>query len=118
MIQILYVYIYVIIQIKNIPAICESIILFDVLHKRKVCIDAIAEGLERFRIKAAISLFPEIFKNLFTKQECAHLSHEIINCLNFGSCGLRDKESVIEELIKKAIERMNNSGMYHLFVAH
>ena len=88
------------------------------LHKRKVCIDAIAEGLEAFKMKSTISLFPEVFKYLFIKQEDAYLPNKIINCFKFGSCGMKEKESAIENLIKKAVERMNNTGMYELLIAH
>jgi len=102
---------YIIIQIKNIPAICEAIILFDVFHKRKAYIDAIAEGLEMFKMKTAISIFPEVFKDLFIKQSHMCLSSKIIKSLNFGTCGLREKEKLIEGLIKKAIEGMSNAGI-------
>ena len=93
---------------KNIPAICESIMLFDALHKHKVCIDAILEGLEMFKLKKAIEVFPEYFKCLFVKKCCTPT--DIINCLCFGGCGSYDKEQRLEYLIKRTIENMSNSG--------
>ena len=93
---------------KNIPAICESIMLFDALHKHKVCIDAILEGLEMFKLKTAIKVFPEYFKCLFLKKSCTPT--DIINCLRFGGCGSYDKEQRLEYLIKRTIENMSNSG--------
>lgn len=68
-----------------------------------------------FKMKSAIAIFPEVFKIMFIKQECVCLPDKIISCLNFGSCGLKDKEIVIEGMIKKAIERMNNSGINRFY---
>ena len=45
---------------KNTPAICESIMLFDALHKHKVCIDAILEGLEMFKLKKPLKFSQNI----------------------------------------------------------
>ena len=82
--------------------------LFDVLYKHKVCIDAILEGLETFKLKTAIEVFPEYFKGLFVKKCCTPT--DIINCLRFGGCGSYDKEQRLEYLIKRTIEKMSNSG--------
>jgi len=62
-------------------------------------------------MKTAISMFPEVFKCLFIKQSFTCLPDKIIKSLNFGTCGVRDKEKLIEEMIKKAIEGMSNAGI-------
>ena len=81
--------------------------LYDVLHKRKVCVDAILEGLEVFKLKSAIATFPEIFKHLFVMKGCT--PNDIIGCLHFSNT-LEGKEKEIEELIKKTIKNMSTSG--------
>lgn len=100
-------------QVKNIPAICESIMLFDVMQKRKVCVDAISEGLELFKLRTAIEIFPEQFKHFFILKQC--VPSDIVGCLHFSSCSGQEKR--IEGLIKKTIETMDNSGTIYFCVA-
>ena len=88
--------------------------LYDVLHKRKVCVDAILEGLEVFKLKSAIATFPENLKHLFVMKGIT--PDDIIGCLHFSTC-LEDKERNIEELIKKTIKNMSNSGTILLIAA-
>lgn len=94
---------------KSIPAICESIMLFDVLQKHRICIDAIVEGLQVFKLVTAMKAFPEYFKYLFVQKHCSPT--DIINCIRFGGCGMYDKEQWLEHLIKRTIEEMSNSGI-------
>ena len=44
---------------------CHTILVYDVLHKRKPFLDSLSEGLEVFGIQTLIKLFPEIMKPLF-----------------------------------------------------
>ena len=93
-------------QVKNIPAICESVMLYDVFHKRKLCFDGILEGLEVYKLKTMIEMFPEQFKYLFVMQQCK--PSDVIASLRFYSREAREKE--IEELFKKTVANMNISG--------
>lgn len=39
------------------------------MHKRKLYLDAFAEGLETFQLRTAITTFPELFKELFVASD-------------------------------------------------
>ena len=52
-------------QICNKKAIVECIVLYDVLHKRRIFLDAIGNGLEVLGMCTLISHFPEVFKAAF-----------------------------------------------------
>ena len=43
----------------------ECIVLYDALHKRRIFLDAIGNGLEVLGMRTLISHFPEVFKAAF-----------------------------------------------------
>ena len=43
----------------------DCILLYDALHKRRIYLDAFANGLEVLGLKTVISHFPEPFKSVF-----------------------------------------------------
>lgn len=49
----------------NIQAVCDEILTYNVLHKRKLLLDTFAEGLEVFHLKSAFTAFPSLFEPLF-----------------------------------------------------
>jgi len=64
-----------------------AIIIYDVFHKRKVFLDAFAEGLGIFHLKTAINAFPELFKELFIVSDTCS-SSDVLVILHFDDiCG-------------------------------
>ena len=68
-------------QVENIPGICESII-HNVLHKRKLYLDAFTEGLAVFQLRTAIATFPELFKELLVATDVCS-SSDVLDILHF-----------------------------------
>ena len=52
-------------QISKIPAIIETIVLHEALHKRKPFLDSFSDGLQVLGVKDMICHFPEVFKPAF-----------------------------------------------------
>jgi len=52
-------------QVSNIPAIVESIILHEALHKRKPFLDSLADGLQVLGVRDMICHFPDVFYKTF-----------------------------------------------------
>lgn len=50
---------------QNKTVLCESIIRYNALQKRKVFLDSIAQGLDEFGILSVIQIFPDLFSGLF-----------------------------------------------------
>lgn len=94
-------------QVINIASICDAIILNDVLHKRKVFLDAFAEGLEVFSIKRGISAFPEIFRALFVASDMC-CPEDILSILHFDE--LDDNSRRVAEYLKSVIQKLGESG--------
>ena len=95
---------------ENIAGICDCIIIYDVLHKRKVFLDAFTEGLEIFHLKTAINTFPELFKELFIASDTCS-SSDVIAILHFDDiCG--PEEQRVANYLKDAIQVLNETGAY------
>lgn len=52
-------------QVSKLPAIIETIVLHEALHKRKPFLDSFSDGLQVLGIKDMICHFPEVFKPAF-----------------------------------------------------
>ena len=49
-------------QEENKDKICQSLMIYDVLIKRKPFLDSLSEGLETFKAKMIISSYPKILQ--------------------------------------------------------
>ena len=52
-------------QEENKDKICQLLMIYDVLIKRKPFLDSLSEGLETFKAKMIISSYPKFFTNKF-----------------------------------------------------
>ena len=57
----------------------QTILIYSALHKRKVYLDAFAEGLECYKIHSLMRIFPQLFKPSFTSKELC--SEDVINSI-------------------------------------
>ena len=48
-------------QVSNIPAIGETIVLHEALHKRKPFLDSFGDGLDVLGVRDMIYHFPDVF---------------------------------------------------------
>ena len=91
----------------TIPSICDAIIIHDVLHKRKVHLDAFTDGLEEFKIKSGINAFPDLFCELFVaSSSCSPEDVISIICLH----EVDDEKMTCARYLKGAIKKMCESG--------
>lgn len=97
---------------ENIAVICDTIIIYDVLHKRKVFLDAFSEGLEVFHLKTAINTFPELFRELFVASDACS-PNDVLAILQFDE-DLGPQEQRVMNYFKKAIQKLNETGIAHL----
>ena len=95
---------------ENIAVICDTIIIYDVLHKRKVFLDAFSEGLEVFHLKTAINTFPELFRELFVASDACS-PDDVLAILHFDE-DLGPQEQRVLNYFKKAIRKLNETGTY------
>ena len=47
----------------------QTILIYDGLYKKKVYLDALAEGLDMYRVHTLMKIFPHLFKPVFTSKE-------------------------------------------------
>ena len=47
------------------PRICDSILIYEVLQRRKVLFDDFDAGLREFKVAEALHAFPDLFEPLF-----------------------------------------------------
>ncbi len=96
------------VQVDNIPKICDSIILYEAMHKRKVFLDAFAEGLEVFKIRSAINLYPEMFKTLFVASDTC-TPDDVIATLNMPYT-MSPEHQRIAGYLKDCIKQLDETG--------
>lgn len=69
-------------------------VIYDILHKRKVFLDAFLEGLEVFHLKAAVCAFPALFEGLFVASpRCS--AQEVLDILQYDENLDTDGERVV-----------------------
>ncbi len=100
----------------NIPRICDAIILYEGLQKRKVYLDAFSDGLEVFRMRTAIHLFPHLFKDLFIPSDTCS-SDDVLAVLKFRT-DLTTEEQRVTEYLLKFIRHIEEKGMQFNIVNH
>ena len=89
--------------------ICQEMIVYNVLHKRKVFLDAFVEGLELFHIGSAIRAFPSLFEELFVASgSCCPA--DVLSILNFKDS--KKSDSRVARLLKSTILKFDESGMW------
>ena len=96
-------------KVKNRHAICESIVIYDALHKRKVYLDCFAEGLEAFKVRSAICIFPELFEQLFVAAEECSIA-DVLSAMQFPE-KINPEEEKVAGYLKFAIEQLDERGM-------
>ena len=84
-------------QVGNLRCICDSLLYYDVLQKRKAFLDAFAEGLEVFHLKTAVNLFPALFEPLFVSSgKCS--PDDVLGILDFSDTLVGHRERVANYL--------------------
>lgn len=89
----------------------QTILIYSALYKRKVYLDSIAEGLERYKIHSLMKIFPEMFKPSFTSKIFS--SQDIINSI----VPIGDMDSDTERLTTSLFEFITDltiSGTCHI----
>lgn len=90
-----------------IGGICDAIIIYDVLHKRKIFLDAFAEGLEVFYLRTGIQAFPDLFQELFVAADTCS-PDDVLGILKF-QCD-DSESSKIAGYLKSSIKKLDESG--------
>lgn len=92
---------------EHIAGICDAIIVYDVLHKRKDCF---GEGLEVFSLRTAINAFPDLLEQLFVSSDSCS-SEDVLSILKFGENFEGDAEkSRVAGYFKNCIRKLGESG--------
>ncbi len=92
----------------NIPTICDSIIIYEALQMRQIFLDAFSDGLEVFKLKSAINVFPELFKDLFVASD-KFSPDEVLGVLRFPLL-MSDEEVVIADYLRNCILKFTEKG--------
>ena len=103
-------------QMGNRGALCGSIVRYNVLQKRKVYLDSIAQGLEDFGIFSAMKFFPDIFIDMFVPSQSGDMvASDVIGMMRIAKKMSKEEEEVWE-LLKKCVGELNKYGQYIAFV--
>ena len=85
-------------------------VIYDILHKRKVFLDAFLEGLEVFHLKAAVCAFPALFEGLFVASpRCS--AQEVLDILQYDENLDTDGERVVGYL-ENTISELDEEGVF------
>ncbi len=84
-------------------------ILYEAMQKRKVFLDALTDGLEMFKLKTAINMFPDLLKCLFVASDTCLRSSHVIGMLEFPRTMDGDEERVAEYL-KNCLNNFGEKG--------
>ena len=93
---------------ENRGALCECIITYNALQKRKVYLDAIAEGLNEFGVFDAIKCFPDLLAGLFIPSAEITVS-DVVKILKFPKA-MTKKELAVADLLKDCLKELTQSG--------
>ena len=96
-------------QIENKGALCETIIRHDVLQKRKVYLDAIASGLEEFKVLSAMKCFPDLFMEMFVASDKVVTASDVLGVLKFPA-EMSPQEKNVADHIGECLENLSSDG--------
>lgn len=102
-------------QMENRGALCDSIIRYNVLQKRKVYLDSIGQGLEEFGILSAIKYFPDLFASMFIPSSALKAS-DVLEVMSFPR-KMAKEEQVVAGFIKECIQQLSRNGQSTLAIA-
>ena len=95
-------------QVENKGAISETIIRHDALQKRKVYLDAIASGLEQFKVFSAMRFFPDLFLEMFVSPGDVTIS-DVLGMLKFPD-GMTPEEKKVADVIIGCLRDLSSDG--------
>lgn len=78
---------------------CDTIIRHDALQKRKVYLDAIALGLDEFKVLTAMKCFPELFEDMFVSLNEV-LASDVLGMLRFPGTMSPKAADILRECVK------------------
>ena len=93
---------------ENRGALCESITTYDVLKKRKVYLDSIAERLDEFGILSAIKCFPELFSDLFVPST-PMVAKDVLEIMEFPD-RMAKEERVVAGFVEDCVDQLSQCG--------
>ena len=93
---------------ENREALCESIIRYDVLQKRKVYLDSIAEGLDEFGVLSAMKCFPELFSDLFVPST-PMVAKDVLEIMEFPD-RMAEEERVVAGFVEDCVDQLSQCG--------
>ena len=92
---------------ENREALCESIIRYDFLQKRKVYLDSIAEGLDEFGVLSAMKCFPELFSDLFVPSPM--VAKDVLEIMEFPD-RMAEEERVVAGFVEDCVDQLSQCG--------
>ena len=85
--------------------------MYDALNKRKVLLDALMEGLEIFRVKELIRLFPELFREYFSPSSSISAAAVIGMLCPEAGVHMSPERLRVWSYLVTAIEKLDSQGM-------
>lgn len=96
-------------QVENLRGICDDLLYYNVLQKRKVVFDALGEGLEVFRLWTAIRAFPTLFEPLFVASGTV-TPEDVVRVIRFERPLDGDQERVAGYLLNIVRKKFSEQG--------
>lgn len=98
------------VQVDTRDRIVDSIMVYDALQKRKLYLDAFAEGLEEFGVHSLICAFPEEHECVFTMSQVISPS-DVLNILKRAKSSQDSEDAVrVWNYLLTFIKHSQNSG--------
>lgn len=96
-------------QLDNIQGVCDELLAYDVLQKRRAMIDAFADGLEVLLVSSASRAYPGLFAPLFVSLgQCR--PQDILDILQFSNGPLDGSAKRISDYLKRFIQSLKEAG--------
>ena len=93
---------------ENKGALCDNIIRYNALQKRKVYLDSIAQGLDEIGIFVPMKYFPDLFSCMFIPSTEV-VASDILNIMKYPK-GMNDKEKMVAGFIKECVKQLSQCG--------
>ncbi len=94
---------------QNKTVLCESIIRYNALQKRKVFLDSIAQGLDEFGILSVIQFFPDLFSGLFISS--TKMANDVLEIIRYPE-KMTEEEGMAMCFFKECVQQLSQHGQF------
>ena len=95
-------------QVDNLHAICDDLLYYNILQKRKVIFDELSDGLEVFHLWAAMNAFPTLFEPLFVASATV-TPEDVLQIINFKR-PMDSRQELVAGYLNNVVKKLGEQG--------